>query len=289
MERRIFRAKYKVDEPGSISHITQRSPGREQLFLEKDDYLYMLRLIKETAQKFSLKIFAFVLMPNHIHLLLQQLKKNLSLAMKNLFERYAGVFNIKYERKGHVFCGRFRQSVCLDESYLFAITTYIHNNPVRAGLVTDPLDYQWSSCRPYIMSVAEETFLDYKYVLNMLSSNINRAREIYKDILKEALRLKVGNVLEEKKAMDSYQLNLQRIIRTIFVDKIENQNIFNMDLDKKLEELEMKKDFKDLQTIKARVYMVQQLLARGYISEAIAERLGISKKTVSRYQKIVPK
>lgn len=283
MKGRIFRERYKINEPGTISHITQRAPGREVLFLEKADYLYMLHLVKETVVKFSLELFAFVFLPNHIHLLLRQSQKNLSSAMKNLFERYADFFNTKYKRKGHVFCGRFRQSVCLDENYFFTIILYIHLNPVRAGLVTDPLDYQWSSCRPYVTPIARESFLNYQYVLNMLNPNIDKAREIYRGILKEAIAIKSGDVLEDPKAMDSFRIGLNKIICGIFGDQIKNLSIFNIDLDEKIGELKRKQHLKSPQEIEARRYLIQQLKSRGYSPAEIAEKLGISKRSVFRY------
>ena len=77
-------------------------------------------------------------MPNHVHFLLRQNEANLHEAMRDLFSRYARRHNKKYERKGHLFGGRYRQAVCLDESYFLAVSLYIHLNPVRAGLVVQP-------------------------------------------------------------------------------------------------------------------------------------------------------
>lgn len=274
--KRIFRARLKIDELGIVSHITQHAPGREMLFLEGADYLYMLRLIKETAEKFSLDIFSFCLMKNHIHILLRQLKENLKKAMKNLFERYADYFNAKYERKGHVFCGAFRQAVCLDEDYLFAITTYIHTNPLRAGLV----DYPWSSVKPYIMPIKSETFLNYRFVLNMLSKDIVKAREVYQNLLKEAVKIKVGNVLEDENAMESFRSSLNGIIHKLFMHQVENISIFDIDLEKKIEELRNKKRLRAPQEIEARKYLIQQLRSRGYKTAEIAEKLGISRRSL---------
>ena len=72
------------------------------MFLENNDYIFMLGLLKEIAQNYSLNIYAFCLMPNHLHLLLSPKEKNLYDAMRDLFSRYAMKFNRKYERKGHL-------------------------------------------------------------------------------------------------------------------------------------------------------------------------------------------
>ena len=71
-------------------------------------------------------------MPNHVHLLLSPTESNLYDAMRDVFARYAMMFNRKYERKGHLFGGPYRQAVCLDDSYLLAASLYIHLNPVKA-------------------------------------------------------------------------------------------------------------------------------------------------------------
>lgn len=280
---RIFRERYKINEPGVISHITQRAPGRELLFLEDADYLYMLHLVKETIAKFSLELLSFILMLNHIHLLIKQSQKNLSTAMKNLFERYADFFNDKYERKGHVFCGRFRQSVCMDENYLFAITVYIHTNAIRAGLSEDLLGYRWSSCRPYVAPIQSETYLNYQYVLKMLNPDLDRAREIYRGILKEAIGIKTADVLEDPKAMDLFRINLNNVIHRFFGKEIEQSSIFDMDLEKKIEELKLKQRLRTPQGIEARRYLIQQLKSRGYNPSEIAGKLEISERSVYRY------
>ena len=166
---RFFRATRKLDSPGIVSHITQRAAGKEPLFLENADYLFMLWLLKEIAQNYSLKIYSFCLMPNHIHLLLSPEKKNLFDAMRDLFSRYAMKFNRKYERKGHLFGGPYRQAVCFDDNYLLAASLYIHLNPVKASIVADPIEYRWSSIGLYCNENVPKSFVDPYLILNLLS------------------------------------------------------------------------------------------------------------------------
>jgi len=113
---RHFRATRKLNIPDLVSHITQRAAGKEPLFLEDNDYLFMMGLLKEIAQNYSLSIYAFCLMPNHVHILLSPREENLFDAMRDLFSRYAMRFNKKYERKGHLFGGPYRQALCFDDS-----------------------------------------------------------------------------------------------------------------------------------------------------------------------------
>ena len=101
--KRFFRTRQKLNAPGVISHITQRASGADRLFHEEDDFLEMLARLKRVSQTHELEFIAFVLMPNHVHLLLSQNEANLHTAMRDLFRGYSRRFNKKYERKGHLF------------------------------------------------------------------------------------------------------------------------------------------------------------------------------------------
>ncbi len=132
--KRFFRARQKLIEPGFVSHITQRAAGKEALFIEDEDYLSFLSLLKKVVSRFSIACYAFCLMPNHVHLMFCPRENNLDKAMRYLFSGYATGFNRKYQRRGHLFGGPYRQAVCLDETYLLSASVYIHLNPVRAEI-----------------------------------------------------------------------------------------------------------------------------------------------------------
>jgi len=175
--KRFFRAKRKLIYPHIVSHITQRAAGKEPSFLEDDDYLHMLGLLKEISEKQSLTVLSFCLMPNHVHLLLKTGEKNLDQAMRNLFSRYATWFNRKYERKGHLFGGPYRQAVCFDDAYLLAVSIYIHLNPVRARLEEDPAKYRWSSVKLYCRNDASAAFVKPDFILKLLSDDISESKQ----------------------------------------------------------------------------------------------------------------
>ena len=143
---RFFRATRKLNVPNLVFHITQRAAGKEALFLEDGDYLFMLGLMKEISQNRSLNMYAFCLMPNHLHLLFSPANANLYDTMRDLFSKYARNFNRKYERKGHLFGGPYRQAVCLDDSYLLASSLYLNVNVPR-----DTKDADWSG-KVYVSS-----------------------------------------------------------------------------------------------------------------------------------------
>lgn len=181
--RRFFRAKMKLNSPGILSHITQRAAGADQLFHEKDDYLEFLGRMKQVSETFLLEILSFVCMPNHIHLLVHQTEDNLPDAMRELFSRFARRQNVKYERKGHLFGGPYRQAVCFDDVYALTVSLYIHLNPVRAGLTEDPWNYRWSSCGFYCRDGEQQSFLYPEKVLRYISDDYGKAVEDYKKLL----------------------------------------------------------------------------------------------------------
>jgi putative transposase len=214
--QRVFRARQKINDPGLISHITQRAAGKEPLFVQDSDYLTMLGLLKESSEKFNLNYYALCLMPNHVHLLLEPAKKNLSDAMRSIFSRYAAAFNQKYQRRGHLFGGPYRQSICLDQTYLLSASVYIHLNPVRAGIVDDANAYRWSSSSLYCQEKSTESFVNPQPVLKLVHDDEPEARKQYKVILKTAHTSELDNALEQEGAIEKFCVRLAEIFPRLF-------------------------------------------------------------------------
>ena len=293
--KRIFRAKRKITVPGLVSHITQRAAGREPLFLEDSDYLFMLADLKEVSRKRSLDIFAFCLMPNHIHILLNPRGDELQEAMRDLFARYAMMFNRKYERKGHLFTGPYRQAVCLDDSYLLAASLYIHMNPVRAGLVTDPRDYQWSSIRLYYDLDAPRSFVKPDFVLGLLAEDEKKRKEIYADLLDKSNKVEVEDALEKTDAVTAFRKILAQRFPDIFSSFKKKKNIQHRTGLEMLDDEEIEKAIESMKDRRVRIspeekrarrYLIEQLIARGYKRKEIAEKFGVSRKTIYHFLKM---
>ena len=213
--KRYFRATRKFNIPDVVYHITQRAAGKEPLFLEDNDYLFMLGLLKEVAQNNLLRMYAFCLMPNHAHLLFSTADANLYDAMRDLFSKYAMRFNRKYERKGHLFGGPYRQAVCLDDTYLLAASLYIHLNPVKADLAPDPLTYRWSSCRLYCDNRPVKSFVDPQFVLNLLPEVPGR-KEKYRMLLELGMEVETGQLLEQEDAIERFRSKLASMFPSLF-------------------------------------------------------------------------
>ncbi len=284
-KKRVLMVKNKIVSEGAIYHITQRAPGREKLFVEEHDYLKFLSLLKEITKQYSLSIFAFSLLPNHIHVLLRVNNRDLASPMKALFQRYAIYFNNKYERKGHVFCGRYRAALCNDERYLLTISAYIHLNAYRAGLSSTPFGYRWHSLDVYIKKFKDKSFIDTTFILNILSQDTEEARGSYKILMEEASKIKdikSKDYLLELKGLRKFYRQFMRVVAGR--GKMLNCKFVKKFLDiKKIQEIiDKNKRRKSLESKEAKRYVIEQLLSRGFKIEEIADHLRLHRSTVYR-------
>jgi putative transposase len=132
--------------PGNPLHIIQRGNNRQPCFFADEDYLFYLDWLGEYSKSSRCSVHAYVLMTNHVHLLLTP--KNADSPgqlMKRLGQRYVQYVNRTYKRSGTLWEGRYRSCIIQQEDYLFVCQRYIEMNPVRAGMVQHPGEYRWSS------------------------------------------------------------------------------------------------------------------------------------------------
>jgi putative transposase len=140
----------RVIVPGLPHHVTQRGNRRMQVFFCDDDYLLYLDLLRERCHKAAVEIWAYCLMPNHVHLILTpSTPDGLARALGETHRRYCGVINARLRVTGHLFQSRFG-SVVMDEAHLMAAVRYVALNPVRARLVARAQDWRWSSVRAHL-------------------------------------------------------------------------------------------------------------------------------------------
>lgn len=137
--------------PHQPHHVIQRGVDRQVIFHDTADYLFFLDHLRDGAQRFKVAIHAYVLMPNHLHLLLTPAdKEGLGRMMQWVGRHYVPYFNQKYHRSGTLWQGRYRAAVMDAERYLILCSRYIDLNPVRAGLVAHAGDYPWSSYQHHV-------------------------------------------------------------------------------------------------------------------------------------------
>ena len=273
----IMAARKIILEEG-IYHITQRAPGREVLFLEENDYLIFLFLLKKVKKEFNLSIFCFSLLTNHLHILLKIKERNLDKAMKGLFQSYAQYFNKKYQRKGHVFCGVYRASFCSTDSYLLVASLYIHLNAYKANLSKTPFLYRWHSLDVYIKQIRSD-LIDRKLILNLISSSLGDAKKIYKKLIEGSCDVEFKNVIEDKIAVKLFNFK----VVSFFKNKLKNaQSLLNpiFDLEKEIEEFAKKKKIVTIEEKNALKYLIQQMIARGLTMASIAKKLNYNRSYI---------
>jgi REP element-mobilizing transposase RayT len=128
-------------------HVNARAVAETPLYRDSEDCRIFLQLLTQVIRRFDWRCYALCLMTTHYHLVLESTCAALSLGLQRLNGLYAICFNRRYERKGHLFGGRFWTSLIESEEHLHQACEYVLQNPVRAGLCDRPADWPWSACR----------------------------------------------------------------------------------------------------------------------------------------------
>ncbi|HOT05532.1 MAG TPA: transposase, partial [Atribacter sp.] len=155
----------RIEFPGALYHITARGNKKENIFNHDRDRMVFLKILNETIIRYQFICYAYCLMPNHYHLLIETPNGNLSLGIRELNGVYAQKLNWAYKTVGHVFQGRFKAILVEKESYLLELCRYIVLNPVRAGMVQYPWDWQWSSYQATAGQAEKLKFLSTDWIL----------------------------------------------------------------------------------------------------------------------------
>lgn len=175
--------KPRIEYYGAIYHIIQRGNNRKSIFKEDREKAYLLEILSETKEIFDFKIFAYAIMNNHYHFLIQAFNISISKIMHRINTRYAKYYNYKMKRTGPVFEDRYTGILVQDEGYLFTLIRYIHNNPVSAKICKTMDEYKWSSDIFYRINMVN--MVDIDEFLNMLSLNRTKAIEKYIELMEE--------------------------------------------------------------------------------------------------------
>lgn len=139
----------RVKSESGFYHVVAKGSGGQNLFEGPYDYQAFLEFLSKACEKDGVRVIAYCLMPNHVHLLLEDVTDRLGEVMKSTLTSYAQRFNKRGDHVGHVFQQRFKSQPVEDEGYLLRAIRYIHNNPAKAGLCPAE-DYPWSSYHEYV-------------------------------------------------------------------------------------------------------------------------------------------
>jgi putative transposase len=173
--------------PGIPQHVVQRGNNRAATFLHPDDYRFYLAALYDASRQYGVDVYAYALMTNHVHLLAAPREPfAISRMFQSVGRRFVPYVNGRYARAGTLWEGRHRASVVQTEQYLTACHLYVELNPVRAGLVADPLAYPWSSCVHYAGDATDPLVTEAPDFL-VLGDDLPSRRAAYRELLTAGL------------------------------------------------------------------------------------------------------
>lgn len=252
-------------------HVMIRGNERKEIFLDDDDKKKFIDIIKEKNPDKKYSIYAYCLMENHVHLLINEGDETVSQIMKRINISYAYYFNKKYSRVGHLFQDRFKSEAIEDDGYLLSAVRYIHNNPVKAHIVMQAEEYKWSSYGHYVGKYHyTRDIIDEEFVLGMFSCEREKAMELFKEFSCQENQDSFIEHKEEEKINKTIQNEQQA--KAYIAKQLKIHNV-------SLEEI------KSASNIKIRNEIISKLKRKSSLSvRQIAEILSVGRNIVQRTQ-----
>ena len=204
--------------PNYPHHLIQRGHNRQAVFASDDDYLYYLENLAEWKKVYECEVYAFCLMTNHVHIVVNpgEHPESLGLLMKRVAGRQTRFVNYHEGRSGTLWEGRFKSSPIENNDYLLACCRYVEMNPVVAGLCDNPADYPWSSCGSKL-GIKHFEWLDFDPLYLAMGANEGERRLRYRDFLSETVSDR------ERELVVNAVLRGQLTGGAAFVDEIEER------------------------------------------------------------------
>lgn len=168
--------------PGMPAHVMQRGHNRGPVFFSEQDYLEYLRCLKHAADNYGCKVHAYVLMTNHVHLLVTPAgKESIGQLFQGLGRHYVRYVNETYQRHGGLWEGRHKGNLIQSQTYLLSCMRYIEMNPVRAGMVDHPAKYRWSSYAANAFGTSNAILHQHDEYVS-LGASANLRQEVYQGL-----------------------------------------------------------------------------------------------------------
>lgn len=182
--------KARIDAPGALHHIIIRGIERKAIFKDNSDRDNFVERLGQIISQTDTGCYAWVLMTNHVHMLLKTGLAPIATVMRRLLTGYAVSFNRRHRRHGHLFQNRYKSFLCEEDLYLKELVRYIHLNPLRAKVVKDIKDlgiYRWCG-HSAMMGKAEADFQDTEYVLKSFGQSVRQARRAYESFVAQGIK-----------------------------------------------------------------------------------------------------
>lgn len=201
--------KPRIEFEGALYHVIMRGNHQEPIFRDTQDYLRYLDTLCRYKSRYPFVLYAFALMGNHVHLLIEIRETPLSKILQGINLCYALYFNRKNKTIGHLFQGRYKAFLCDKDRYFLALIRYIHLNPVRAGIVSRADAYPWTSHHAYAGAPSHgSAIVDSLRTLIMFSDEIPAARKHYLEFMNETRDdtaiMKIDDGERKRRAMREY-------------------------------------------------------------------------------------
>lgn len=179
----------RIEYAGALYHVTSRGDRREDIYHDDKDRLMWLDVFTHVCSRFNWRCHAWCLMDNHYHILIETAEGNLSQGMRQLNGVYTQRNNRKHGRVGHVFQGRYKAILVQKDEYLLELSRYVVLNPVRAGIVDDLHEWQWSSYGAMTGKSAPQDWLETDWTLGFFGQQRKRAITKYIDFVRAGVGL----------------------------------------------------------------------------------------------------
>ena len=183
-----------------IYHIMLRGINKESIFESDDEKKRFIAIIIEQKEQQRIKIYGYCMMDNHVHLIIQEETDDISTLVKRISSSYVYWYNKKHERVGPLFQERFKSECVENDGYFISVLRYIHQNPVKAGIVKTVDKYKWSSYDNYIKEIDH---IDYKYGLSFFSQNTSGSKSEFIKYMAEENKTKFLDYDEDSKFTDT--------------------------------------------------------------------------------------
>jgi len=183
--------------PGQPQHVIVRGINREAIFYKYNDYEFYLEKLKYACERYHCQLHAYVLMTNHVHLLLTpKTESSIGKTIQSVGRYYVQYFNYHYERTGTLWEGRYKATLIDSETYLLTCYRYIELNPVRAKMADHPSEYPWSSYRYHAIGESNNNIVPHKLYL-ALSKKAEDRQKAYRALFRSRLPEQVLDEIRE--------------------------------------------------------------------------------------------
>ena len=207
----------RIEFPGAHHHVMSRGNAKQDIFLKRRDRSVFLQILGRVVSEHGWECYAYCLMNNHYHLVVHTPSPSLAIGMKYLNGVYSQGFNVRHDRVGHLFQGRYASRLVESDSHVLALMRYVVQNPLRAGLCKSLDGWGWTSFQATAGMSPCPSFLQPDFLLNMFSDYPRLAREAYQDFVSvpavEEPWMKFAPVRNRCKGIEE-RLELPSIIQT---------------------------------------------------------------------------